>query len=91
MMRKDLIGILAVAGALLFGACEQNPRSGANERGGTTSMPASRGPGGEGSPRAGATGSSGMASGSPAASSNDQSGTGGSGDAGFGGRDGGIR
>jgi len=88
MKPSEMIGILAVAVALAFGACEQNPPSASAERGGTTSAPTSRGASGEASPRAGASGSSGMAS-SP--SSMDQSGTGGSGDAGFGGRDGGMR
>jgi len=75
MKRSDLIGILAAAGALAFGACEQSSRSSA-ERGGTTSSPTPRSP-------------SGMAS--PSAGSMDQSGTGGAGDAGDGARDGGMR
>jgi hypothetical protein len=90
MKRSDMIGILAVAGGLLFGACEQNQRSGNAERSGTTSAPTSRSPSGEASPRAGASGSSGIAAGS-SSSSMDQSGTGGAGDAGYGGRDGGTR
>jgi hypothetical protein len=89
MKRTDMIGILAVAGALAFGACEQRSRPGSAERGGTTSAPASRGPGAEPGSRAGSSsgerGPSGMAS-----SSMDQSGTGGSGDAGSGARDGGM-
>lgn len=79
MKRSDMIGILAVAGALAFGACEQNPRSSA-ERGGTTSSPTSRSPTAATSPTAGGS-----------ASSMDQSGTGGAGDAGYGARDGGMR
>ena len=91
MKRSDMIGILAVAGALVFGACEQNQKPPSSERGGTTSAPASRGPSGDSSARG--SGSSGMASGSTSSSSSsmDQSGTGGSGDAGQGGRDGGMR
>ena len=80
MKRSDMIGILAVAGALAFGACEQNSRSRA-EGGGKTSSPTSRSPSGTASP--GGTASS--------ASSMDQSGTGGAGDAGHGARDGGMR
>jgi hypothetical protein len=95
MKRRDLIGIVAVAGALAFGACEQSSRPGSAERGGTTSAPASRGPGGEPGSRAGASGgdrgSAGMASSPSSSSSMDQSGTGGSGDAGYGARDGGMR
>jgi hypothetical protein len=94
MKRRDMIGILAVAGALAFGACEQNSRPGSAERGGTTSAPASRAPSGEPGSRAGSStgerGSAGMAS-SSSPSSMDQSGTGGSGDAGYGARDGGMR
>ena len=60
MKPSEMIGILAVAVALAFGACEQNPPSGSAERGGTTSAPTSRGASGEASPRAGASGSSGM-------------------------------
>lgn len=90
-----MIGILAVAGALAFGACEQNSRPGSAERGGTTSAPASRGPNGEPGSRAGSStgerGSAGMASSSSSPSSMDQSGTGGSGDAGYGARDAGMR
>jgi len=94
MKRTDMIGILAVAGALAFGACEQSSRPGSAERGGTTSAPASRGPGAEPGSRAGSSsgerGPSGMASSPSASSSMDQSGTGGSGDAGSGARDGGM-
>ena len=82
MMRRDLIGITAVAAALAFGACEQNSRTGSAERGGTTSAPTSRGPSG---------GPGGTASSPSSASSMDQSGTGGAGDAGYGGRDAGTR
>lgn len=90
MDRKTLIGILAVAGALAFGACEQNSnRPGTAERGGTTSAPAPRGPSGDttrtGSSAADRGGAAGMASGS-----SDLSGTGGAGDAGMG-RDAGMR
>ena len=95
MKPRDMIGIVAVAGALAFGACEQSSRPDTAERGGTTSAPASRGQGGEPGSRAGASsgerGSSGMASSSSSSSSMDQSGTGGSGDAGYGARDGGMR
>lgn len=94
MKRRDMIGILAVAGALAFGACEQNSRPGSAERGGTMSAPASRGPSGEPGSRAASSnserGSAGMAP-SASSSSMDQSGTGGSGDAGYGARDGGMR
>jgi hypothetical protein len=88
-----MIGILAVAGALAFGACEQSARPGSAERGATTSAPASRGPGGEPGARTSGTerGSAGMASSSSSSSSMAPSGTGGSGDAGFGARDGGMR
>jgi hypothetical protein len=95
MKPRDVIGIVAVAGALAFGACEQSSRPGNAERGGTTSAPASRGPAAEPGSRAGASsgerGASGMASSSSSSSSMDQSGTGGSGDAGYGARDGGMR
>ena len=93
MKRRDMIGILAVAGALAFGACEQSSRSGSAERGGTTSAPAGRGPGGEPGSRASSSerGSAGTASSTSSSSSMDQSGTGGAGDAGFGARDGGMR
>jgi hypothetical protein len=95
MKRRDMIGILAVAGALAFGACEQNSRPGSAERGGTTSAPASRNPSGEPGSRSGASsserGSAGTASSGSSASSMDQSGTGGAGDAGSGARDGGMR
>ena len=82
MMRRDLIGITSVAAALVFGACEQNSRPGSAERGGTTSAPASRSPSG---------GPGGTASSPSPSSSMDQSGTGGAGDAGYGGRDAGTR
>ena len=89
MSKRDFIGALAVIGALAFGACEQNPSGPASERGGATSSPAARGPSGEATSRDSARGPGGMASGS-SVSSNDQSGTGGSGDAGMG-RDAGMR
>ena len=88
---KNVIGILAVAGALAFGACEQSSsRPGTAERGGTTSAPASRSPSGDTTSRSGSSaadrgGAAGMASGS-----SDMSGIGGAGDAGMG-RDAGMR
>jgi hypothetical protein len=98
-MKKAMIAVLAVMSALALGAaCEQRP--GNAERGGTTSAPPSRGPGGPASSPGGPaspSGSSasersgGTASGSATSSSSssgDLSGTGGAGDAGMG-RDGG--
>jgi hypothetical protein len=79
MSKRDIIGAVAVIGALAFGACDQN-RQGSAERGGSTSAPASRSPSGEGT----------RGSGTAATSPNDMSGTGGSGDAGMG-RDAGMR
>jgi len=93
MKRKGLIGALALISGLALGAaCEQRPGQGSNERGGSTSLPTSRGPSGGATSSPGSTGSGGTASGSASSpSSSDQSGTGGSGDAGMGGRDGGMR
>jgi hypothetical protein len=91
-MKKAMIAVLAVMSALALGAaCEQRP--GSAERGGTTSAPPSRGPGGPASPSGSSASerSGGTASGSATSSSSssgDLSGTGGAGDAGMG-RDGG--
>ena len=93
-MKKAMIGVLAVIALALGTACEQRP--GSAERGGTTSAPGSRGPGGDTSSRLGSSASErapgGMASGSATSlSPSDLSGTGGAGDAGMGGRDAGMR
>ena len=88
MSKRDIIGALAVIGALAFGACQQNPSGPASERGGSTSSPTPRSPSGEPTSRDATRAPGATASGS--ASSNDLSGTGGSGDAGMG-RDAGMR
>jgi hypothetical protein len=88
MSKRDIIGAVAVIGALAFGACERNPSGPAGERGGATSSPTPRSPSGEPTSRDTTRAPGATASG--AASSNDQSGTGGSGDAGMG-RDAGMR
>lgn len=88
MSKRDIIGALAVIGALAFGACQQNPSGPAAERGGSTSSPAPRSPSGEPT-----SGDSTRGPGAPGGSSkgaSDMSGTGGSGDAGMG-RDAGMR
>ena len=81
-MKRGIIGILAVASALVLGAaCEQNSsRSGAEpgSRSGTTSAPATRGPSGDMGSR-----SANDTTASSTSSASDLSGTGGSGDAGM--------
>jgi|GEM_PF-3732897 len=70
-MKRAMIGLVAVIGGLMLGAaCEERP--GNAQRGGTTSSPASRGPGAPASPSgssASERGTGGMASGSATSSS----------------------
>lgn len=86
-MNRGIIGILAVASALVLGAaCEQNSsRSGAGpgSRSGTTSAPATPGPSGDMGSRSANDTTASRSTASSTTSSSDLSGTGGSGDAGM--------
>ena len=91
-MKRAMMGVLAVMSALALGAACEQKGSGSAERGGTSSMPTARGPGGETGTRSGSSATAPGASASAgSASSSDLSGTGGSGDAGKGHADAGMR
>src|SRR5262249_5605066 len=88
-MRRTMIGVLTVVGALVLGAACEDKGGGApnTPRGSPTSSPTARSPGGEARPADNDRGTSAAAPSSGAASS--MTGTGGAGDAGMG-RDAGI-